>query len=139
MIIAQGPNFTITLIAGAAVYVVLPRPDLSREETAQIVSASSAHIQTLCDREDVRGLILDQRKVEGTPGPKTSQVISASLATFERKPKPVALLIHERPVLRMLMTRLASESAPTQARVVTSISNAHLWLSGIDPSPKVID
>src|SRR5687768_14534482 len=108
---ASGDNFTIDLEHGVAVVRIYRRSDLPVSVTDALADALLLKAKTLTLANDVTGIVLDLRRLEGPVSPRVEEIYGELCAMWESTGQPIALLAGS-VVQRMQLGRLLSEHAP---------------------------
>jgi hypothetical protein len=124
-----GEMFTFSIDGPRAQIRIFRRPDLDSETGAKNAARISEEALKLPGR-GVRAVLLDVRDAPVVAGPKSIASIAAMMAGFAAAHMKVAILVQADDALKVLQyTRVMTEHAPRDARVIKDVAEATKWLA----------
>jgi hypothetical protein len=137
---ASGDNFTIDLEHGVAVVRIYRRSDLPVSVTDALADALLLKAKTLTLANDVTGMVLDLRRLEGPVSPRVEEIYGELCAMWESTGQPISLLAGS-VVQRMQLGRLLSEHAPRFGGLFSDRDEARKFAgaSALSPATNIRD
>jgi hypothetical protein len=124
-----GEMFSISIEGPRAAIRIFRRPDLDSETGAKNAARISEEASRLPGR-GVRAVLLDVRDAPGVAGPKSIASMGAMMAGFAAAHLKVAILVQADDAMKVLQfTRVVTEHAPRDARVIKDADEAARWLA----------
>lgn len=129
---ASGANYSVELIRSVAIFRVFVRPDLSREQGAQLAEEMISVFKRLAGMplKQVRGLKFDLREATKQWGPATQNSIDQMLAVFEGARRRVAVISSTDPIQIILIKQTLRRVARNYGTICASDAEADLWCAG---------
>jgi len=128
-------NYTVDIEHGVAVVRVFRRPELLPSAVVGHARALRARSEELSRSEDVRGMVLDLRRVGGPVSPEVEEEYRAMAGEWEATGQPLAILSID-PLQKMQVTRILATSASRFGAVFTDRNEARRFVgaTSIDPA-----
>jgi hypothetical protein len=124
-----GEMFTISIEGPRAEIRIFRRPDLDSETGAKNAARISEEAGRLAGR-GVRAVLLDLRDAPAIAGPKSVASMGAMMAGFAAAHMRVAILVPPDDAMKVLQfSRVVTEHAPRDARVIKDATEATKWLA----------
>lgn len=116
---AAGGNYRIELVRTIAWLRVWQRPDLTREQGAELAREKVDILRHLAEgpRSMAKALLMDLRAAPRSWGPITQEALSEILAAWELAERRVGILLASDPVQDVLMRPTMRRAAPTMGRI----------------------
>jgi hypothetical protein len=125
----SGDMFSITVDGTRAEVRIWRRPDLDSEKGAQNAARIAEEALKL-HAHGVRTVLLDVREAPAVAGPKSLASLSTMMAAWATARIRICILVGTDDALKMLQfTRVVTEVAPRDARVVKDEAEAQKWLA----------
>lgn len=126
---ASGGNYTAEVIRGIAICRVFMRPDLSREQGAQLAQELAGVFRRLVrlPAAQVKAVQFDMRRATNKWGPITQAAIDQMLACCEDAERRVAVLCSGDPIQIMLLRQTIKRVARQHGALFTEEDEADAW------------